>query len=97
MRHGLPDERVEFRHAAAILGFHFEVSQTNLPDLRLESSVKFDLVNETGNLRNAIPSHREPDLQALLVLISSSLLQLRVFRVGLLEDGDAGIGVFPKC
>ena len=25
------------------------------------------------------------------------LLQLRVLRLGLIQDGDAGVGVFPEC
>jgi len=25
------------------------------------------------------------------------LLQLRVFRLGLLQNGDVGVGVFPEC
>jgi hypothetical protein len=32
----------------------------------------------------------------LLGKIRNSLLQLRVFRFGLLEDGDVGVGVFPE-
>ena len=28
---------------------------------------------------------------------SNASLQLRILRLGLLQDGDVGIGVFPEC
>src|SRR3974377_933963 len=32
-----------------------------------------------------------------LVVRLNCSLQLRVFRFGLLQDGDVGVGVFPEC
>ena len=37
-----------------------------------------------------------PASMSALKVWSSPLLQLRVLRLGLLQDGDVGVGVFPK-
>ena len=39
---------------------------------------------------------RESRPEFVTVLLSQSLLQPHVLRLGLLEDGDVGIGVFPE-
>lgn len=42
-----------------------------------------------------------PIVEALLLLIfqacAGELLQLRVFRFGLFQDGDVSVAVFPQC
>ena len=47
--------------------------------------------NMRGSLAGRSLGSRDP-----LLKVRKTLLQLRVLRLGLLQDGDVGVGVFPE-